>query len=400
VDGVVAFLPSNYEDDKLDKKMDESRHLFAFQNKVVDLEKGCEVRDIRPDDYVCLHTGYDYPVKSNPEVRREIRDWLFSMWEDWEVVDYVVAVLARQLHGTKTLQEFYVWTGRGGNGKGILTNIIKLAFGDYYHTIAHNCITKKSEKRNDTNSEIAMAKGKRFAGAAEPEADDKLQVGVIKGITGGDEISARRLQHDPVLFKPQFGLFLQCNTIPKLSSLDGGMKRRMVIIYFPFQFVDTPHEAHHRKIDYGFTDKFKKSTDWRDEFILMLLDVYKNKTTETLVKPKFITDYTDDYMEENDAVRSWLRENYTTNCDMNDKHYILNAEELRKEFIAETNTPPMDMSAAKFKTLMEMNGVPQKRMSNHFTGFEWSTMEKVWFETPRRAGSYYLGIRMKEAEAV
>ena len=398
VDGVVAFLPANYNDEKLNKKMDESRNLFAFQNKVVDLENKNEVRDIRPEDYVCLHTGYDYPTKSNPEVRKEIRDLLFSIWEDWSVVDYVLAVMALQLHGKKKYEEFYVWTGRGGNGKGVITELVKRSLGDYFHSIPHDCITKRSDKKDAPNPPMAKAKGKRFVQAQEPEADDKLQIGTIKELTGGDEISARALYHDPVVYVPQFGLFLQCNTIPKLNKLDGGIKRRMVIIYFPFQFVDKPHETHHRKINHDLKDKITKSTEWRDEFVLMLLDVYK--ATKELVKPKFISDHTDEYLAENDAVRSWIEENYTTNCDVNDKHYKLPAEELRKQFISDTNTPPFDMPAAKFKTLMEMNGVPQKRESNAFTGFEWNTEDNAWVETQRKAGSYYLGIRLKVASAV
>jgi len=398
VDGVVAFLPANYNDEKLNKKMDESRNLFAFQNRVVDLEKNNEVRDIRPDDYVCLHTGYDYPVKANPEVRKEIRDLLFSIWEDWSVVDYVLAVMALQLHGKKKYEEFYVWTGRGGNGKGVITELVKRSLGDYFHSIPHDCITKRSDKKDAPNPPMAKAKGKRFVQAQEPEADDKLQIGTIKELTGGDEITARALYHDPVVYVPQFGLFLQCNTIPKLNKLDGGIKRRMVIIYFPFQFVDKPHEAHHRKINHDLKDKITKSTEWRDEFVLMLLDVYK--ATKELVKPKFISDHTDEYLAENDAVRSWIEDNYTTNCDVNDKHYKLPAEELRKQFISDTNTPPFDMPAAKFKTLMEMNGVPQKRESNSFAGFEWNTEDNMWVETQRKAGSYYLGIRLKVAEAV
>ena len=398
VDGVVAFLPANYNDEKLDKKMDESRNLFAFQDKVVDLEKGNEVRDIRPDDYVCLHTGYDYPAKSNPEVRKEIRDLLFSIWENWEVVDYVIAVIALQLHGKKKYEEFYVWTGRGGNGKGVITELVKRSLGDYFHSIPHDCITKRSDKKDAPNPPMAKAKGKRFVQAQEPEADDKLQIGTIKELTGGDEITARQLYHDPVVYVPQFGLFLQCNTIPKLNKLDGGIKRRMVIIYFPFQFVDKPHETHHRKINHDLKDKITKSSEWRDEFVLMMLDVYK--ATKTLVKPKFISDHTDEYLAENDAVRSWIEENYTTNCDVNDKHYKLPAEDLRKQFISDTNTPPFDMPAAKFKTLMEMNGVPQKRESNSFTGFEWNVDDGRWEEIQRRAGSYYLGLRLKVANAV
>ena len=398
VDGVVAFLPANYNDYKLDKKMDESRNLFAFQDKVVDLENNNLVRDIKPSDYVCLHTGYDYPSKSNPEVRKEIRNLLFSIWENWEVVDFVIAIIALQLHGKKKYEEFYVWTGRGGNGKGVITELVKRALGDYFHSIPHDCITKRSDKKDAPNPPMAKAKGKRFVQAQEPEADDKLQIGTIKELTGGDEITARQLYHDPVVYVPQFGLFLQCNTIPKLNKLDGGIKRRMVIIYFPFQFVDKPHETHHRKINHDLKDKITKSTEWRDEFVLMLLDVYK--TTKTLVKPKFIQEYTDEYLAENDAVRSWIEENYTINCDMNDRHYKLPAEDLRKQFISDTNTPPFDMPAAKFKTLMEMNGIPQKRESNAFAGFEWNVDTNEWDAVQRKAGSYYLGIRLKSATAI
>jgi P4 family phage/plasmid primase-like protien len=400
VDGVVAFLPANYNDESLNKKMDETRNLFAFQDRVVDLDEDNEVRNIKPTDYVCLHTGYDYPVlPSNPEIRKEIKKLLFSIWEDWEVVEYVMKVLALQLHGKKRYEEFYIWTGRGGNGKGVITELIKRVFGDYFHSIPHDCITKRSDKKDAPNPPMAKSKGKRFVQCQEPEADDKLQIGTIKELTGGDEITARQLYHDPVVFVPQFGLFLQCNTIPKLNKLDGGIKRRMVIIYFPFQFVDRPYESHHRAIDHNLKDKITKSSEWRDEFILMLLDAYKK--TKELVKPKFITDYTDEYLAENDAVRGWLDENYTINCDVNDKHYKLPAEELRKQFIAMTDTPPFDMPAAKFKTLMEMNGVPQKRESNAFTGFDWDTpVPKIWNEVPRKAGSYYLGIRVKAATPV
>jgi len=394
VDGVVSFLPANYNDDKLHKKMDESRNLFAFQNKVVDLDKGCEVRDIKPSDYVCLHTGYDYPETTCAETRQEIRDVLFSIWEDWEVVEYVITILALQLHGKKKFEEFYVWTGRGGNGKGVITEMVKRSFGDYFHSIPHDCITKRSDKKDAPNPPMAKAQGKRFLQAQEPEAEDKLQSGTIKEYTGNDEITARKLYGDTVCYIPQFGLFLQCNTIPKLTKLDGGVKRRMVIILFPNQFVECPTEKHHRKINHDLKDKITKSTVWRNEFIRMLLDKFQTIGSE-VVRPKWITDHTDEYLAENDAVRSWLSEHYVTNLDFDDRHYKMRGSDLLVQFLADTNTQPHDMRADKFKTLMEMNGVPQKREGNPFNGYEWNEHEHNWVETRMPAGSYYLGIRKK-----
>ena len=390
VEGVIAFLPANYNDPDLPKKMDESRHLFAFEDKVVDLERGI-TRAILPSDFVCLHAGYKCPTTSNPAIRREIHAVLHSIWEDAEVVEYVLKVIASNLHGRKKWEEFYVWTGRGGNGKGLITEILKRAFGEYFHAIPHDCLTKRSDKKDAPNPPIAHARGKRFVQAQEPEADDKLQIGTIKELTGGDEITARALFRNPVKFVPQFGLFLQCNTIPKLNKLDGGIKRRMVIINFPFQFVEEPTEPHHRPINADLKDKISKSDEWRAEFMLMLLETYRT-IGSTMEKPAFIKEHTDEYLAENDAIKDWLVANYRRGLNPADKHYKVLAEELRQAFLSETHTNPAEMSAAKFKTLMEMNGVAQKREGHGFKGFEWDDARREYVEADCRAGSYYLGI--------
>ena len=396
IDGVVAFLAANYMTQDLDKKMDESRHLFAFQDKVVDLNTGI-IRDISPNDYVCLTTGYDYPTKSDPIVREQVRTFLYSLWEDWEVIEYILTILALQIHGTKKMEEFYVWTGTGGNGKSLLTDLVKHVFGNYFHSIPHACITKRNDKRDATNPAIAQARGKRYVQTQEPEDDDKLQVGVIKELTGGDMITERELFSNPVSFVAQFGLFLLCNVIPKLSKLDGGIKRRMVIIFFPFQFVDVPFESHHRQGNNQMKTMIAKSDAWRNEMILMLLETYKKTCgpTHKIVKPKWITEYTDDYIIENDSVKAWLQENYETGLDLKDKRFKLRGEDLRKRFLEETGINVSDMKADKFKTLMEINGVFQKRESNAFNGFVYSDNGDE-IQTKLPAGSYYIGLMRKK----
>lgn len=399
LDGVVGLLPTNYNDDNLSKKMDESRHLFAFENKVVDLSQTPPlVRDILPSDYISLNTGYKFPSASNPEVRAEINAVLMSIWEDEFVVEYVLRVIAVQLHGKKKFEQFYVWTGRGGNGKGLIAEIIKRSFGNYFHSIPHDCITKRSDKRDAPNPPIAMAKGKRFVQAQEPEAEDRLQVGTIKEYTGQDEISARMLYGNTITYVPQFGLFLQCNTIPKLNKLDGGIKRRMVIIFFPFQFVEVPKEKHHRPINHDLKDKICKSAEWRDEFMLMLLETYQT-IGASLNPPAFITLATDDYLGENDAIRDWLPSNYETGKDYKDKRFKIPALELIRHF-QEDNPDVKDMTPAKFKTLMEMNGIPQERVSNNFKAEQWNHYDGKWEDkVERKAGSYYLGLQRKMCDA-
>jgi len=393
IDGVVSFLPSIYNDDELVKKMNESRHLFAFNDKVADLDAN-EVRDIRPDDWVSLTCGYDFPKRSNPAVRKELHDLLVSIWENEEMLKFVLTTIAVQLHGRKKHEKFFVWTGRGRNGKGLITEFVKKAFGDYYHTIGNANLTKRKDKPDAPQPELAMAIGKRLAMSQEPEEGDKLQIGGIKEWTGGDEISARRLFKDPIKFVPQFGLFFQCNGVPRLSTLDDATAKRIWITPFWLQFVDNPVEPHQRQINPQLKDQVAKRKDWRDEFVLWLLEIFPS-IPDNIVLPDAVKNACEDYLEENDAVYGWLSAHYKTKGDTSDKNLMLGATDLRNEFLRQTNTKSEDMSASKFKTLMERNGCPQKRMSNAFSSKDWDEFADEWSTTDIRkpAGSYFLGLR-------
>jgi putative DNA primase/helicase len=396
LEGVAGMLHTFYNDDDLPKKMNESRHLFAFSNKVVDFSEKGLVRDIKPDDYICLHTGYKFPTKANPAVRAEIRKTLMSIWENEEMVDYVMRTIAVNLHGDKRFDKFFVWTGRGGNGKGLLSELIGRTFGDYFHSIPHSCITKTSDRIDAPNPAIANSKGKRFVQAQEPEAEDKLQVGIIKEMTGGGEITARLLHQNPVKQVPQWGLFLQCNTMPVLNKTDGGAERRMEVIYFPFQFVEKPTRAHERPINIDLRDKTAKSPEWRDEFFLMLLETYAT-IGSSLGTPECVKKETEGYFADNDPLSGWLKEHYETKLEPTLKKYWLPARELMEAFVREVPSQK-NITAAIFKGLMERNGVPQERKSNNFKAEIFNDYNNAWEMGERKAGSYYLGIRRRLEE--
>jgi P4 family phage/plasmid primase-like protien len=363
--GVIEFLPGNYNEPELGKKMDESRHLFAFDDKVIDLDKQ-EVRDIQPNDYICRSSGYKMP-KSDPTTRAEIKKFLFSMWENQNMVDFVMKTIAQHLHGHKKQHKFYVWTGRGGNGKSLFTKLIMEAFGGYYHHFPNEVLTKKSDKKDAPNPSVARAKGARLIIPAEPEASDRLQVGCIKEYTGGDVITARVLFGKySVVYTPQFGLFLMCNTIPKLSAIDGGIKRRMEIVPFPFVFKDAHEmtEPHHRLKDSSLESKVK-SEAWRNEFATMLMEYYF-QIGDAIVQPEEVAGQTSEYMIGNNPVFSWFNEKYRRDAAADVKESSVSCEELRRQFMTDTGTTN-ECDASKFKSYLQDLGVETKRWGNAFT---------------------------------
>lgn len=402
VEGIAKFLPTNYEDLDLHERMDETRNLFAFRDKVVELDTGV-VRDIRPTDYVCLTTGYDYPQAQNPAMRERINALFYSFWEDGTMTEFVLNLIANQAFGQKSAEEVYVLTGTGRNGKGLQAELVKRAFGNYFQSCEHNLITKKSDKKDSPNPALFRAKGKRILQVQEPESDDKLQVGTIKELRGGDLVTARDLytRGGGVSYVPQFSLWIQCNTVPKLNKLDRAIGLSLVVIPFPLQFVENPAGATERKIDTSLKAAMSSDNAWRDEFILMLLERALGNKGKKLAKPAQVQEASNEYLASNDPVGSWLRDNFVfEGLDTHDKRFKIPASSLLKRFLADTDTASHDMSADRFKELMTVvNGVGFRRESNPFDGIVW-TDAGVGLPKRHGSGSYYVGIRPRQSPDV
>ena len=358
--GVVAFLPSYYEVRDLSSKMNMNRNLFAFTDKVYDLEAGTS-RDICPKDYISITTGYAYPEASNKGVRQEISALLYGMFECEETQNYLMYVLGSCLLGNNKFEEFYIFTGSGGNGKGVINEILRHVFGDYYISVDVSLFTKPVDKRDQPVPALVEAQYKRVMITTEPEKDDKLQVGLLKKMSGNDIIEARTLHCKTIVkYIPQYKTIIQANSIPKLNKIDGGVSRRLRVIHFPFKFVEEEAldmNMNNRLGSADVKDKKCRSPEWRDEFCLMLLETYnKVKHMKSLVQPKEVKEATGEYMDDNNPIKLWLEAKYE---HTNKEKDMINATELKQAFLTDTSTEKM--SDVDFKGLMGLNNIHSKR---------------------------------------
>ena len=78
------------------------------------------------------------------------------------------------------------------------------SIGDYGCKLPITLLTAKRAASNAATPELAATKGKRIATLQEPDTNTKLNVGLMKELTGGDTIQARALYREPFEFKPQF----------------------------------------------------------------------------------------------------------------------------------------------------------------------------------------------------
>ena len=358
--GVISFLPSYYSKADLEEVMDGNAYLFAFSDKVVELKTGT-VRNITPKDYISITTGYPYPAKVDPDVKKEISAFLYGLFENEEAMTYLIRVLASCVFGGNRWERFYILTGKGRNGKGVVDTLVQKTLGNYYIQVKQSTFTKTMEGPDRANSVLVQMRNKRFVMTTEPESDDRLQVGMVKLVSGNDVIEARRQgSYHNYRYRPTFKVFIQTNNIPKLSRIDEAIPTRMEIVSFPFQFVSEPKEAHQRQGNPDVKEIFCKSDAWRDCFIRMLLDVYQEiKDWKDLKSPSVVREANDEYFDDNNPLKSWLRDYYEkTESDAD----CIKASDFKNSYMADMKVEKIN--EVSFKQLCDFNKLRSKRVAS------------------------------------
>lgn len=300
--------------------LDGNKFLLGFDNGVLDLER-LVFRDAELDDYVSMSCGYDWVEEDDPEIRDDLMKFIRSIQGNEDAVEYLLKTLAYMLAGDRYLENFWIWTGRGANGKGALTTLLEATFGDYIYTPSSTVFMTK--KPTCLNPELAKTKGKRLVVASEP-ADDShmLQVSDLKNWTGNDTIQARSLFREPFEFRPQFGIVMQCNDIPELSKVDGGIVRRLCVINFPYRFTNKPVFADDKQIDTGLKRRLENPR-YAQQFIRILFEYYVAfiHGGKEIEPPTAVSEATGRYLTETNAVGDWLAEFYERTDDTKDRIY-------------------------------------------------------------------------------
>ena len=299
-----------FMDDKFEEKLDCQRHLIGFENGVYDLLFH-EFRDGQPDDLVSYCTGNNYiPYNPKSKEAKEIQDYLSQVHINAAVRKYMVEVFAMTLDGSTKQERFYIFTGSGSNSKSKCLELFQKSFGEYSCIMPIQVLTQKRSASTAADPALARTKGKRFAVSQEPGPEEKINIGIMKELTGGDKIIARTLFKEPIEFRPQFKLILTCNELPQVPSDDGGTWRRIRVVEFKSKFVDKPDKTKPNEfpMDGELNDKFER---WCETFLSYLIEVYKGMDVKKVYEPPEVIVATEKYKLCNDLIGQFITDNIT-----------------------------------------------------------------------------------------
>ena len=289
-------------------KLDSNITLIGFENGIYDLKENI-FRTGSPNDFVSYSTKINYiEYDENNKYIKEVYELIRKIQPEKDLFEYLLTSLSSYLDGQITHEKFIIWTGTGSNGKSLLVLFFEQIFGDYCTKLPISLLTRSRASSSAASPEIAKTLGKRFCVMQEPEENDKINVGLMKEITGGDKIEARGLYQEPVVFKPQFKLLLTCNELPTIPSNDGGTWRRLRVLPFLSEFVDDPVKDNQFKKDPHLIEKLKQA-EYGEAFMSILIHYYAKYVKDGLHEPDEVLKYTNEYRKCSDIYSEFIEEN-------------------------------------------------------------------------------------------
>lgn len=262
--------------------LDTNPYLIGCRNCIVDIRNKLHRKGVH-HDYIHKTTNVDYmPLDHyrnvSPEIIDELNTFMYQLFPEEELREYMWEHLASTLIGNNNNQTFNIYLGVGANGKSILVDLMGKILGDYKGTVPSTLITQKRTNIGSTSSEVYQLIGKRYAVMQELSKGDVINEGVMKEITGGDPIQCRALFKDSITFIPQFKLVVCTNVLFDVKSNDDGTWRRIRVCEFKSKFTENPYqEKEFPKKDYPYQFKVDKNLHhrfkfWAPVFLSMLVE--------------------------------------------------------------------------------------------------------------------------------
>lgn len=201
--------------------------LLNATNGAVRLDTG-EVLPHAPEQRMTLQCAAAYEPGA-PAPRWDA--FLRRVQPDPEVRAYLQRVAGYCATGLTVEQVFFLFNGKGANGKSLFQNVLAHVLGSYSQTIPVDTLMASSIDGRIPNDVARMA-GRRFLIASETKAGKALDEQKLKQLTGGDTISARYMRAEWFEFRPVGKIQLTTNHLPKMSD-DAATWRRVHLINWP-----------------------------------------------------------------------------------------------------------------------------------------------------------------------
>lgn len=214
---------------------DQQKRYFKLQHGIYDIEKMRCIADKR-EYLITKMAGATY----NDEVKDDTwKKFIMEiMDDDEEMYEYLLRIIGYAMQGNPVDHCMFLLYGeKTRNGKSTFVEALLKFFGDYGTILQPESIsTNRNSKAGSASPDIIKLRGARFVSMAEAVKDLKLDVALIKTLTGMDHVSARKLYSDYEEFVNSAVIFMHLNHLPIVDDKTLFASKRVIVIPFDVKF--------------------------------------------------------------------------------------------------------------------------------------------------------------------
>jgi putative DNA primase/helicase len=312
----------------LPDEMDRDHMLLNCPNGTLDL-RTFQLREPRREDLITklCRTEYD-PEATCPVWENFLAEILPATGDaaeqpgDLEMIRFVQRLLGYGITGDVSEQILPVFWGKGANGKSTLLNaLLELLGEDYAIKAPTDLLLAKGEVHPTERADLF---GRRLVVCVETEENRRLAEVLVKELTGGDRIRARRMREDFWEFSPTHKVILCTNHKPQVRGTDHALWRRLLLVPFTVTI-------HRERQDKRLPDKLRAEYPG---ILAWLVRGCREWQEHGLAVPGAVRVATQNYRDEQDLLGGFLAE-----CCLIHHDHRCRAGELYRRFLGwcETN---------------------------------------------------------------
>lgn len=220
-------------------EMDANRWLLNVQNGTIDLRTGA-LRPHRRDDLITKLAAVPYdPNATCPLWYRCLDTWMAG---NTNLTEYLRRVVGYALTADVSEQVLFFLHGSGQNGKSKFLGAVLKLLGDYGCQAVSELLMQKNNESHPT--ERADLFGRRFVATIETDEGKRMAEALMKQLTGGENVRARRMRENFFEMAPTWKIFLAANHKPLIRGTDFAVWRRIRLIPFKVTIRDEDKDEH------------------------------------------------------------------------------------------------------------------------------------------------------------
>ncbi len=275
-------------------QFDSDLMLLGTPGGTVDLRTG-ELLTAHREHWITKHTAITpAPAGTTAPLWSSFLNRIFD--NDQELISFIQRAAGYALTGHTSEHKLMFAYGTGSNGKSVFLNTLFGIMADYARRAPAQTFLDSVNDRHPTD--LAGLHGARLVVGSELPAGKAWNESIVKDLTGGDVITARKMRQDFFEYTPQFTLFIAGNHQPSFQGIDEAIRRRVVLV----PFTQTIPEAER---DPALPEKLK--AEW-PSILRWMIDGAIAWQQQGLGVPQSVRAASDEYLDFEDTLGEFIGE--------------------------------------------------------------------------------------------